>query len=129
MKWIGSTPAISKAGTPDGRQLARAEKGIPPDSALSFSRFMISFAQGLMLGLLRSAMRNVGCAPVARNSLLVTNGWAGSLRVGLGSPGMATKSALPKTHAVSLEEKSGADPPCSAASLGPAAAQASPVKA
>src|SRR5271155_5080351 len=90
MKWIGSTTAIMKAGTPDGMQLARAEKGIPPESALSFSRFMISFAHGLMLGLLRSAMRKLGWAPVARKSLLVTNGWAGSLPVGLGSPGIAT---------------------------------------
>src|SRR5215468_8889766 len=90
MKWIGSTAAIMKAGTPDGMQLARAEYGIPPESALSFSRFMTSLAQGLMLGLLRSAIRNVGWAPRARNSLLETYGWAGSLRVGLGSPGMAT---------------------------------------
>src|SRR5215470_16932264 len=90
---------------------------MPPDSALSFSRFMTSFAQGLMLGLLRSAIRYVGWAPLARNSLLETYRWAGSLRVGLGSPGMAMKSPRPKTHAASLEEKSGIDAPCSAASL------------
>src|SRR5258706_7779395 len=44
--------------------------------------FNSSRAQGCRIGLLRSAMGNVGCLPVRRKSSLVTRGWAGSSVMG-----------------------------------------------
>jgi len=64
-------------------------KAIFPESTSSLSFFIRSLTQGFKFGLLRSAIRNVGCLPVRRASALLTRGWAGSLRTGLGPPGTA----------------------------------------
>src|SRR5882672_10703774 len=65
-KIVSTTGNSMKAGTPAGMQLERGVNPIPPASTLSFSRFIISLAHGLMLGLVRSATLKVGWAPMRR---------------------------------------------------------------
>src|SRR5262245_53891233 len=69
---------------------------------------MMSLAHCLMLGLDRSAIRYVGCLPVRAASGLLTKGWAGSWRSGLGEPSTGKNSPpTPACHAVPFAEKSG----------------------
>src|SRR5262245_64936836 len=67
---------------------------------------MTSFAHCFKLGVERSAMRNVGCAPRPFG----TKGWAGSLVSGPMVPGTAFNSPpLPCCQAISFDEKSGVE--------------------
>src|ERR1700693_4749834 len=103
-------------GTPPGTQLDCAVKALfLPASTSSISFFMCSFTHGLRFGLVRSAMRNVGCLLVP----LGTKGCAGSLTTGAGStPGAGSKNGpvpLKPTQPAWFEEKSGGAAFCCAA--------------
>src|ERR1700681_1196065 len=76
-----------KPGTPAGRQLERGVKASLPASTSSLSLFMCSLTHGFRFGLVRSAIRKVGCLAVP----LGTKGCAGSLVRGGGWPATATK--------------------------------------
>src|SRR5436309_4917648 len=109
-------------------QLECGVKAIFPASTSLLSFFIRSLTQGLRLGLLRSAMRYVGCLPVRAASALLTRGWAGSLRTGLGPPGTALNSTANVSHPVWFEEKSGGADFCCAATPPVNAAYTSPVR-
>src|SRR5713101_8399413 len=114
-----------KPGTPAGRQLERAVKAILPASTSSLSFFIRSFTHGFRFGLLRSAIRKVGWAPVP----LGTNGCAGSLVTGGRRPGTGRKPGPPPpipTHPNWFEEKSGGVAFCCAEAGAVGAAQARP---
>src|SRR5947209_18614498 len=90
-------------------QLEWGVKAIFPASTSALSFFIRSTTQGFRFGLPRSAMRYVGCRPVAAASALLTRGWAGSLRTGLDPPGTAMNSTRKVSHPTWFEEKSGGD--------------------
>src|SRR5882672_2908811 len=95
-------------GTPPGTQLDCAVNALFfPARISSISFFMNSFAHDIRFGLVRSAMRKVGCRPTP----LGTKGWSGSLTTGPGwRPGSASKYGPPPlspTQPVSFDEKSG----------------------
>src|SRR5205085_3589681 len=115
-------------GTPAAAQLECGVNAIFPASTSALSFFIRSTTQGFKFGLLRSAMRNVGCLPVAAASALLTRGWAGSLRTGLGPLGPAMNSTRNVSHPAWLDEKSGGDDRCCAAAPAVSATQARPVK-
>src|SRR5215471_10739667 len=95
-----------KPGTPAGMQLERAVKAIFPASTSSLSFFMCSFTQDFRFGLVRSAIRYVGCLPAP----LGTKGCAGSPLTGGTWPGRGTKPGPPPftpTHPTWFDEKSG----------------------
>src|SRR5579859_5176040 len=111
-----------KPGTPAGMQLDRAVKAILPASTSAMSLRMCSFTHGLRLGLVRSAIRNVGCPAVP----LGTKGCAGSPAIGGSCPGTAAKFGPPPLRPIQpvwFEEKSGTLFCCAVA--GATAAQAS----
>src|SRR5258708_40200780 len=102
-------------GTPPGTQLDWAVNALFfPARISSISFFMNSFAHGIRFGLVRSAMRNVGCRPTP----LGTKGWSGSLTTGPGCrPGSASKYGPPPlspTQPVRFDEKSGVGAFCCA---------------
>src|SRR5262245_21648919 len=118
MKTNGSGPPYPmKNGTPAGQQLDCAVKaGFLPAMISSVSFFMCSLTQGFRFGLVRSGIRNVGCAATP----LGTNGYFGSLTTGPGMrlPGTGSKNGPPPlkpTHPARLDEKSGAAATCCAA--------------
>src|SRR5436190_11798166 len=96
-------------GTPPGTQLDCDVKAIFPASTSSISFFITCLTQGIRFGLLRSAMRNVGCLSVP----LGIKGCAGSLITGPGStPGTASKKGpapSSPTQPAKFEEKSGGE--------------------
>src|SRR6202023_2085777 len=94
---------------PPGTQLDCAVNALfLPERISSISFFIDSFAQGIRFGLVRSAMRKVGCRPTPFG----TKGLAGSLTTGPGCrPGSASKygpPALGATQPARLDENSGA---------------------
>src|SRR5258706_8091344 len=102
-------------GTPPGTQLDWAVKALFfPARISSMSFFMSSFAHGIRFGLVRSAIRNVGCSLVP----LGTKGCAGSLTTGPGCrPGSASKygpAPLSPTQPARFDEKSGTAALCCA---------------
>src|SRR5580700_5561123 len=69
MKYIGWVMGESrKPVTPLGQQLAVGEGTSFPERTSSLRFRTKSFAQGWRMGVLRSAMRWVGCLPLTRNS-------------------------------------------------------------
>src|SRR5712671_5860660 len=104
-------------------QLERAVKAIFPASTSSLSFFIRSLTQGFKFGLLRSAIRYVGCLPM----LLGTKAWAGSWRGIGGPPGTPVISPV-VTHPTWFNEKSGGDAFCCATTSGASAAQTKPVR-
>src|SRR5262245_36514151 len=54
---------IAQAGTPPGKHLSRAVKGILPLITSSLSRVICAITQGCRIGLVRSATRYVGLVP------------------------------------------------------------------
>src|SRR5712671_6269326 len=104
-------PKARKPGTPDGMQLELGVKAILPASTSSLSFFMISFAQGFRFGLVRSAIREVGCRPCP---LLGTKGYFGSLVTGGTRPGTGRKSPTPIHPTVRSQEKMGGAGVCCA---------------
>src|SRR5215471_17547623 len=116
-----------KPGTPAGMQLERAVKAIFPASTSSLSFFMCSFTQDFRFGLVRSAIRYVGCLPAP----LGTKGCAGSPLTGGTWPGRGTKPGPPPftpTHPTSFDEKSGGAAFCCAKTGATAAAPIIPAK-
>src|SRR5215471_11527181 len=107
MKYTGFPPPNAmKPGTPAGMQLERAVKAIFPASTSSLSFFICAFTHGFRFGLLRSAIRKVGCLPTP----LGTKGCAGSLVMGGTWPGTAEKPGPPPfspTQPTWFDEKSG----------------------
>src|SRR5262245_58198539 len=117
MKKIGFCTYSMKPGTPAGRQLERAVSATLPANTSSFAFFMRSFAQGFRFGLLRSAIRKVGCCP----ELFCTNGWAGLNVTGFGPLDGGMKSLRNAIQPAWFAEKSGVDAFCASASVtGPA---------
>src|SRR5258706_7334259 len=104
-------------------QLERAVKAIFPPSTSSLSFFIRSLTQGFRFGLLRSAIRYVGCLPM----LLGTKAWAGSWRRSGGPPATPVISPV-VTHPTWFNEKSGGDAFCCAATCGASAAQTKPAR-
>src|SRR6266566_4212691 len=109
-KYIGfGPPWLMKPGTPRGMQLEPAVNATLPASTSSFSFFMCSLTQDLRFGLVRSAIRYVGCFPTPFG----TNGWAGSWVTGPGStPGINSKNGPPPlspTQPALFDEKSGGE--------------------
>src|SRR5215472_11536179 len=92
-----------KPGTPAGMQLELGVKAILPAMTSSLSFFMISFTHGLRFGLVRSAIRKVGCRPCP----LGTKGYFGSLVTGGTCPGTGRKSPTPIHPTERSEEKLG----------------------
>src|SRR5215472_3883324 len=81
---------------------------MPPLTTASFVFFICSTARGFRFGLLRSATRKVGCAPLP----LGTNGWAGSFFTGFAPDGASRKSWFIAIQEEPSEPKSGAAPVC-----------------
>src|ERR1700681_3183636 len=96
-------PKAMKPGTPDGMQLWLGVKATLPAITSSLSFFMISFAHGFRFGLVRSAIRYVGCRPCP----LGTKGYFGSLVSGGTRPGTGRKSPTPIHPTVGSQEKTG----------------------
>src|SRR5437016_1370696 len=96
-----------KPGTPSGTQLEPAVNATLPASTSSLPFFMCSFTHGFRFGLLRSAIRKVGCLPTP----LGTKGYLASWVRGPGerSGTGSKKGPLPlrPTHPTLLDEKSG----------------------
>ena len=95
-----------KPGTPAGMQLEPGVNAIFPARTSSLSFFMRSSTQGFRFGLLRSAIRKVGCRPTP----LGTKGCAGSWLTGGRRPGRGSKKGPPPlsaTHPTLFDEKSG----------------------
>src|SRR5215831_19267480 len=104
-----------KKGTPAGTQLDCGVKALfLPARISSMSFFIRSLTHGFRFGLVRSAMRKVGCLPTP----LGTNGWAGSLTTGPGRrPGTGSKNGPPPlkpTQPAKFDEKSGGGACCCA---------------
>src|SRR5712671_6622496 len=102
-KNIGCAGVRRKAGTPVAQHRDERDHIGLPASTSSFAFFSESFANCVRLGLLMSAIRNVGCAPV----LLGTKRWAGSCLTGGGLPGRGVHSPPTETHPTFLAAKSG----------------------
>src|SRR5712671_3664908 len=96
-------PKARKPGTPDGMQLWLGVKATLPAITSSLSFFMISFTHGFRFGLVRSAIRYVGCRPCP----LGTKGYFGSLATGGTRPGTGRKSPTPIHPTVRSQEKIG----------------------
>src|SRR5215468_852371 len=107
MKYTGlPPPKAMKPGTPAGMQFDRAVNATFPASTSSLSFFMCAFTHGFRFGLLRSAIRKVGCRPTP----LGTKGCTGSLDTGGTRPGTGEKPGPPPlspTQPTSFNEKSG----------------------
>src|SRR5579871_4618368 len=104
-------------------QLERAVNAILPAITSSLSFFIRSLTQGFRFGLLRSAIRYVGCLP----TLFGTYAWAGSWRGIGGPPGTSVISPV-VIQPTWFEEKSGGDGFCCARATGANAAQMKPVR-
>src|ERR1700730_14027149 len=96
-------PKARNPGTPAGMQLWLGVKATLPASTSSLSFFMISLAHGFRFGLVRSAIRWVGCRPCP----LGTKGYFGSLVTGGTRPGTGRKSPTPIHPTVGSQEKMG----------------------